>query len=152
MTTLREHVPLLVFRAGGQSLALPIASVGEVLPWRGVLAVPRPGEHVLGAIRWRDGLVAVLDLAAMLLGQPGKGARMCVVAVGADVPVAFPVTRVDAMPNLALGDLVHGGFSPSPVAGRYVRAVGPASPGQVVVLNLFAIAEKLNARRPGAPR
>lgn len=151
MSTMAARIPLMIFRAGGLSLALPTASVSAVVPWRGLVQVPRPGEHILGVLAWQSGLAAVVDLAA-LLGREATPARLAIIAGLDDANVAFPVTRVDSMPSLVLDDFVHSGFCEAAVPGRYVRAVGFSRNRQVIVLNLFAIADRLHLNTTGASR
>lgn len=151
MTAPATRIPLMIFRVSGLSLALPTTEVCAVVPWRGLVAVPRPRPHVLGVIRWRGGLVATVDLAGVL-GRAQTNGRLAVIAEADGVATAFPVTRVESMPSLVLEDFVHSGFCEAEIPGRYVRAVGFSQDRQVAVLNLFAIADRMHFLPSGASR
>jgi purine-binding chemotaxis protein CheW len=65
----------VVFRAGGERFALPLAAVREVvLPVPPFARVPRSGAAVRGAMNLRGRVVPVVDLAALVgLGAPRLG-------------------------------------------------------------------------------
>lgn len=66
---------IIVFRVGLSRLALPLASVREVvLPVR-LSRVPRAPEAVLGIMNLRGRVVAVVDLLLCLPGELGARAR-----------------------------------------------------------------------------
>ncbi|HWK89380.1 MAG TPA: chemotaxis protein CheW [Longimicrobium sp.] len=56
------QVQLVTFRVGGQEFGLDVFSVQEILPWRGVTAVPRAPAFVEGVLDVRGAVVPVVDL------------------------------------------------------------------------------------------
>ena len=71
METDPRHV---LFRAGGERFALPLAAVGVVVPPDPPFAhVPRTAAPVLGAMGLRGRVVAVVELAPLLGLSPSTG-------------------------------------------------------------------------------
>jgi purine-binding chemotaxis protein CheW len=106
----------VVFRAGGERFALPLAAVREVvLPQPPFARVPRSGAVVRGAMNLRGRVVAVVDLA-LLLGLP---------AAPPDPREGQIVVLEAARPGLGL--LVSGVIGVEPFAAG--AADGGAAPG-----------------------
>jgi purine-binding chemotaxis protein CheW len=62
-----EPLRYVVFKAGGERFALPLAAVREVvIPQPPFARVPRAGAPVRGAMNLRGRVVALVDLAALL--------------------------------------------------------------------------------------
>ncbi len=94
----------VLFRAGGERFALPLASVSVVVPPDPPFArVPRTAPPVLGAMGLRGRVVAVVEMAPMLglpAGQGGAGQGQVIVL---------------ARERRALGFLVDGVLGVEPV-------------------------------------
>ena len=103
------EVPLLAFRVAGQRYALPLASVVEifVLP-AGVVALPRSAGSALGMTEFRDGVLPLISLAALLGLTEAEGRRHVVVTrLGRGVAglVIGTVDGVAHVPEAAIDDV-----------------------------------------------
>jgi chemotaxis signal transduction protein len=88
----------MTLRVAGTWVAVDALRVWEVVgpqPW-----IPIPGATALtpGVLGWRGKAVAVVDLAAALLGagalQPGEAASRTIIAEAADCSLALPAEAV----------------------------------------------------------
>ncbi len=143
--SLREQATLLLFRVGGERLALPAHSVGSVFPVRAVRRVPhrtRPPFRGLccheGAILLTGALHVVLDMPAGDGGDPA--ARRMIVIGGGESGWAF---EVDAVESIRRVDPTS--FRPAPAtvpsaAGQCTVCLVPLEDGDAVLLNPEAIA------------
>lgn len=139
-----ERIPLLLFKVGGVTLAIPVRSVRRVLSYRPPIAVPLPRPGTLGLLLETEGMIPVMDLAG-LLRRNETDPTMLIVCDGEDFPIAFPVHEVVSMPSLTLSDFVHPGFVDVSVPARYVRAVGIEDDTRVIVLNTVSLMDHLAA-------
>jgi purine-binding chemotaxis protein CheW len=111
----------VLFRAGGERFALPLASVNVVVPPDPPFAlVPRTGPPVLGAMGLRGRVVAVVEMAPLLglpAAEPGATGQVIVLerdrralgflvdgVIGVE-PVDEPERRGDAPPVRGLSSL-----------------------------------------------
>ncbi|MDR0275383.1 MAG: chemotaxis protein CheW [Burkholderiaceae bacterium] len=60
----------LAVQAGQARLLLPLSHAGEIFSWSGVQRVPYARDWFLGVANLRGGLFGVIDLGALLGGQP----------------------------------------------------------------------------------
>ena len=135
----------VVFRAGGERFALPLASVSVVVPPDPPFAlVPRTAAPVVGAMGLRGRVVAVVEMAP-LLGLAGR------LAPGAGQVVVLERDR------RALGFLVDGVLGVEPVdpperPGDGLPVVGLSSlrGAPVAVLDPDALAESAHVLFRGA--
>lgn len=96
----------LVVRAGARRVALPLASLVEVIETAACLTVPAREPALRGVMRVRGRLVPLVHLGAFLDGRPcpeAVGEAAVVVAVGErrlclEVEEAAEVVRVEALP------------------------------------------------------
>lgn len=106
------QVALLAFRIAGQRYALPLAAVSEifVLP-DAVAALPRSAGSTLGMTEFRDGVLPLISLAALLGLVEAKGRRHVLVtrlgtavaglvAGAIDGVVRVPETSIDEVPAI----------------------------------------------------
>lgn len=133
-------VPIATFRAAGAWYGLPAAGVVDGLADGHITPLPQGRPHVRGVVRWRDEMVAVLELSGWLNGAPaaaGDGALLvCRAASGRHVAL-----RVDALgdvlgiPHAALRDWTRSGDAAP------LRLV----PGEGAMLTVLDAAEVLAA-------
>ncbi|HEU0013693.1 MAG TPA: chemotaxis protein CheW [Longimicrobium sp.] len=119
------QVQLVTFRVGGQEFGLDVFSVQEILPWRGVTAVPRAPAFVEGVLDVRGSVVPVVDLRRRFeLVDPAhdEDTRIVLVEYGGDRLglVVDAVTEVLRVPETAI--------SPPPsyikgLAAEFVRGI-----------------------------
>jgi chemotaxis signal transduction protein len=108
---------LVLVRAGGRVLALPLAAVREVVPARPAVRLPGAGPAVRGLVNVRGRVTTVLDLAACL-GLPPlpPGPDQRIVLVGyRDRTVGLAVDEVDRLLDVG-GDPAAAADVPEPVS------------------------------------
>lgn len=66
---------VLTFRVAGVPYAIAVARVIEVVPRVPLRAVPHAPSHLAGLLRYRGGVVPVVDLG-LLMGGPACGERL----------------------------------------------------------------------------
>ena len=138
----RRHV---IFGAGGERFALPLAAVNAVVPPDPPFAlVPRTAPPVLGAMGVRGRVVAVVEMAPLLGLPPGRVAQGKVLVLERDRrALAFLVDEVMGVEPLDLPATTGEG---TPVRGLTSLAGSP-----VAVLDpdaLAAAAHRLFRGRP----
>jgi purine-binding chemotaxis protein CheW len=112
----------LTFTLGGETFAIGILNVKEIIGYTGVTEVPMMSECIRGVINLRGAVVTVMDLAARF-GRPPSvvGKRTCIVIVeiehGGEQHVVGVV--VDAV-NAVL-DIGHEDIEPPPSFGAKIR-------------------------------
>lgn len=132
METDTRHV---LFRAGGERFALPLASVGVVVPPDPPFAhVPRTAAPVLGAMGLRGRVVAVVELAPLLGldATPGRGPGQVVVLDRERRALGFLVDAVDGVE--VVGPAERPGDAPP------VKGLASVRGGLVAVLDPDALA------------
>ena len=127
----------VVFRAGGERFALPLAAIREVvLPQPPFARVPRCGPPVRGAMNLRGRVIAVVDLALLLglraaaageregqivvleAARPGLGLLVAGV-IGVE---ALAIEAAAAVPALGRGVATRHGAATLLDAGEVARA------------------------------
>ena len=137
----------MLFRAGGERFALPLASVSEVAtPQPPFARVPRSAEAVRGAMNLRGRVVAVVD-PAPLLGLPPQSLR-----VGQGQVLVLDRDR------RVLGFLVEGVLGVEavdaperPAEGAPVRGLATVKGAPVAVLDPDALAREAARLFGGRP-
>lgn len=153
----RAHAPArgpvvehLAFRLVGETYALPLADVREILTSPPVTLVPRAAKEVVGIVSVRGQLVTVLDLAARLglregtPGNPplGRKTRILLVPGPLGEIMGLLVDEVLSVYRLAEPEIEPVGVLGGNVA-EYVTGIGRRDG---VVLILLALAPLLGQR------
>ena len=79
-----SHITLACFQVGGDSYALDVTQLREVVRWQTITPLPRAPELIEGVIDLRGAIVPVVDLGRLLLGTrvvPGARARIAIAEV-----------------------------------------------------------------------
>ncbi|MFZ5580792.1 MAG: chemotaxis protein CheW [Pseudomonadota bacterium] len=115
----------LAFLAAGETYAISVLKVKEIIEYQGVTHVPRMPEFLLGAINLRGAIVPVVDLACRL-GTRAKvetGRRSCILIVevgGEDGGEGMDVgLMVDAVTRVT--DIEASEIEPPPSFGGALR-------------------------------
>ncbi len=138
MTALR----LLLFRCGGQVLAVEAGVVREILAASEPTRIPGSSPAVLGLVNVRGTLVPVVD-TAQAVGLPGSHPRGTLVIVERHGrPVALAVDEVIDLVTMPTASLDEGSALPG-VRKGLVRAVGSAGGHAFVQLATDAVLEPL---------
>jgi purine-binding chemotaxis protein CheW len=113
----------LTFSAAGETYAMPIAAIKEIIEHGAVTAIPLMPAFIRGVINLRGAVVPVIDLAARL-GFPAStiGRRTCIVIVEMQhdderFDMGLVVEGVSEVLELATSDL-----EPPPSFGARVRS------------------------------
>jgi purine-binding chemotaxis protein CheW len=147
-----NRVTLACFEVQGNTYALDVSSVREVVRWQAVTPLPRAPTLIQGVVDLRGAVIPIVDLAEVLRGEaslPGDATRIAVVEVDGLVLglVVDAVLDVRAVEASALGDppalATHAGYE----AARAVVRRADAAP--ILVLSLDHLLECIyrSARR-----
>lgn len=136
-------VQLLLFRCGGQVLALEAGLVREILTASQATRIPGAPAAVLGLVNVRGTLVPVVDAArAAGLGEGNGEAGSLVLVERRGRPVALVVEEVLDLVTVGTGDLNPRESLPG-VRADLVQAVGTAGGRAFVQLASDALLEPL---------
>jgi len=122
----------LTFVLGGETYAIGILSIKEIIEYRGVTAVPRSPAAIRGVINLRGAVVPVLDLAQRLGRTAGpETKRTCIVIVEATLAgeqqvLGVVVDAVSAVKTIAAADI-----EPPPSFGLHLKAEFVSGMGKV---------------------
>jgi purine-binding chemotaxis protein CheW len=127
-----DHAQYLTFMLGGETLAIGILSVREIIEYGGLTEVPMMPECIRGVINLRGAVVPVLDLSARF-GRTSTAVtkRTCIVIVevsnGEEQQViGVVVDAVNAVLEIAAADI-----EPPPSFGAKIRTDFIAGMGKV---------------------
>ncbi len=137
MSTLR----LLLFRCGGQVLAVEAGTVREIIASGETTRIPGAADAVRGLVNVRGTLVPVVD-AAMAAGLGAGGRETLVLVERSGRPVALAVDEVLDLVTVDAATLDAGASLPG-VRPDLVRAVGSAAGHSFVQLATDALFEPL---------
>ena len=119
-----KRVEYLAFVLAGETYAVQIAHVAEILRPPPVTDVPRAPANVLGVISVRGKLVTVLDLRKQLrlpAAAPDRKTRVLLADVGTGEQIGLLVDEVHQVWRLAADEIepsnVLGGEQPAHIAG-----------------------------------
>lgn len=113
----------LAFTSGGETFAIDIRSVREVIQYEGLTEVPLMPGFIRGVINLRGSVVPVIDLAVRL-GRPAAevARRTCVVIL--EVPAAGETAVVGILVDSVneVLDIGSGEIDPAPAFGQEPRS------------------------------
>jgi purine-binding chemotaxis protein CheW len=133
----------VTFLVAGETYAVAIESVREVITWVPVTRVPHAAASVRGVINLRGEIVPVLDLRVQL-GSPATDPtdRTCIVIVragdggGRRAQAGLVVDAALDIVRLAAAELQLRRDMDSAVAGAYVAAVARTKTGLTMMLDV----------------
>jgi purine-binding chemotaxis protein CheW len=118
-----QHIQYLTFMLGGESFAIEILRVKEIIEFTGVTDVPMMPSCIRGVINLRGSVVPVLDLAQRF-GRPSGEVtkRTCVVIVEmAGTAGGHPVIGVIVDAVNAVLEIPSNEIEPAPSFGARIR-------------------------------
>lgn len=133
---------LLLFRCGGQVLAVEAGAVREILAATEPTRIPGTPAAVLGLVNVRGTLVPVVDAAAAVGLSARNGAPTLVLVDRHDKPVALAVEEVLDLVTVESSSL-DGHASLPGVRPDLVRAVGSTGGHSFVQLAVDALLDPL---------
>ena len=127
-----DHSQYLTFMLGGESFAIGILAIKEIIEYGGVTEVPMMPACIRGVINLRGAVVPVMDLA-LRFNRPASaiGKRTCIVIVeietnGEQQIVGVMVDAVNAVLEIAAADV-----EPAPSFGTRIQPDFIAGMGKV---------------------
>ncbi len=144
----------LVFRIGGEWLALPTSIFKRIVQTRAIHTLPhRQHDAVLGVVNVQGELLVCLSLAHLLGFESGPAThddrarhdlpRMLVVS-RAEEHAVFPVDQVDGVHRIAAASFCPPPATLSHAAAAHTRAVAPWRGMSVGLLDAHALFDTLN--------
>ncbi|MFZ2405245.1 MAG: chemotaxis protein CheW [Methylobacter sp.] len=139
---LEEQQQYLTFMLSGETYAISILRIKEIIQYGQLTEVPRMPDFIRGVINLRGAVVPVIDLSARFGKQPTAiGRRNCIiiieVALGAETQsVGVMVDAVNAVLEIPGSEI-----EPAPTFGTNIRADFIAGMGKingkfVIILNI----------------
>ncbi|WP_422010588.1 chemotaxis protein CheW [Roseateles sp.] len=129
----------LTFNLAGETFAIGILSIKEIIQFRGLTEVPMMPRSVRGVINLRGAVVPVVDLA-MRFGKPASlaGRRSCIVIVevadGSDSPVlGVMVDAVSEVVDIPPEDIEDAPSFGASIRREFIAGIGKLR-GKFVVL------------------
>ncbi|WP_293761229.1 chemotaxis protein CheW [uncultured Aquitalea sp.] len=132
----------LTFQAAGESFAIGILSIKEILEYARLTTVPQMPAFVCGVMNLRGTVVPVIDLAQRLARaptQPGRRSCIVIVEVRSEEQIQYIGVLVDVVHEvLGIADV---DMLPAPAFGSRLRAdfikhMARTAKGFVVVLDI----------------
>lgn len=127
-----EHAQYLTFMLGGESFAIRILAIREIIEYGGLTEVPMMPASIKGVINLRGAVVPVVDLAVRFGRQSGEiTKRTCIVIVeleseGEQQVIGVIVDAVNAVLEIPATDI-----EPPPSFGAKIRTEFIAGMGKV---------------------
>jgi purine-binding chemotaxis protein CheW len=139
---LEEQQQYLTFMLSGETYAIGILRIKEIIQYGQLTEVPRMPDFILGVINLRGAVVPVIDLSARFGKPPTSiGRRNCIiiieVAIGEETQsVGVMVDTVNAVLEIPACEI-----EPAPTFGTHIRADFIAGMGKingkfVIILNI----------------
>lgn len=132
----------LTFHLGGETFALEIRHIKEIIEYGGVTEVPLMPAFLRGVINLRGSVVPVIDLAVRFGRAPTAiGKRSCIVIVEVEYgggwhDLGVIVDAVNEVLELAPGDIEPTPSFGAGLRSEFIRGMGKLGNGFVIVLSL----------------
>jgi purine-binding chemotaxis protein CheW len=134
-------VEMLTFTLAGETYAVPIENIVEIVEPRKTTRVPNADRDVVGIISLRGTIVTIIDVRGKLghgHADFGTEARVVVVDRGGEMS-GFLVDRVWRVVKIAPAALAPAPIASASEQSEYVRSVFQAGNGLAIVLDLEKI-------------
>lgn len=139
---LEEQQQYLTFMLSGETYAVSILRIKEIIQYGQLTEVPRMPDFIRGVINLRGAVVPVIDLSARFGKSPTAiGRRNCIIiieaALGAESQnVGVMVDAVNAVLEIPINEI-----EPTPAFGTHIRAdfiagIGKINGKFVIILNI----------------
>ncbi|MDP1771134.1 MAG: chemotaxis protein CheW [Methylobacter sp.] len=137
-----EQQQYLTFMLSGETYAISILRIKEIIQYGQLTEVPRMPDFIRGVINLRGAVVPVIDLSARFGKQPTSiGRRNCIIIIEVEVEektqsVGVMVDAVNAVLEIPANEI-----EPAPTFGTNIRADFIAGMGKingkfVIILNI----------------
>lgn len=137
-----EQQQYLTFMLSGETYAISILRIKEIIQYGQLTEVPRMPDFIRGVINLRGAVVPVIDLSARFGKSPTAiGRRNCIIII--EVAVGDEIQSVGVMVDAvnAVLDIPASEIEPAPTFGTHIRADFIAGMGKidgkfVIILNI----------------
>ncbi|MFZ2853899.1 MAG: chemotaxis protein CheW [Rhodocyclaceae bacterium] len=153
-----EPSQYLIFTLNGESFAMDILQIREIIEFGHLTEVPMTPETVRGVINLRGAVVPVIDLSARFdRGQTAVGRRTCIVILEIDDGEALQTVGIVVDGVTEVLEIAAADIEPPPAFGARMRTdfiAGMARLGErfVIILDLasvLSLAELAQLAEPG---
>jgi len=140
--SLNEDTQYLTFAALGQTMAIAILEVAEIIEIAAMTRVPMMSENIRGVINLRGNVVPVVDLSARLGGsQSTLSRRTCIVLVeitldGKKQPMGMLVDAVNEILDISEDAIQKAPDFGTDVAAEFIERMGRVNDDFIIILNL----------------
>ena len=139
---LEEEQQYLTFMLSGETYAISILSIKEIIQFGQLTEVPRMPDFIRGVINLRGAVVPVIDLSARFGKPPTQvGRRNCIIII--EVALGAETQNVGVMVDAvnAVLEIPDSEIEPAPTFGTNIRADFIAGMGKingkfVIILNI----------------
>lgn len=137
-----EPLQVLTFGLGGETFAMPIVHIKEIIEYGQVTRVPMLPPFIRGVFNLRGAVVPVVDLASRFGGEPSAvGRRTCIVIVELALADAVLVLGVVVDAVSAVLEISPADIEPPPAFGArlrtdFIRGMGKVGGRFVVILDV----------------
>jgi purine-binding chemotaxis protein CheW len=139
---LEEQQQYLTFMLGGETYAISILRIKEIIQYGSLTAVPRMPDFIRGVINLRGAVVPVIDLSARFGKQPtAVGRRNCIIII--EVEIGEEAHNIGVMVDAvnAVLEIPDSDIEPAPTFGTQIRTDFIAGMGKVngkfvIILNI----------------
>jgi len=148
--TFSEENQYLTFTALGQTMAIAILEVAEIIEVASMTRVPMTPDSIRGVINLRGNVVPVVDLAARLGGSPSTlSRRSCIVLVdsvvdGQKQPMGMLVDGVNEILDIAADAIQKTPDFGTDVAPEFIERMGRVGDEFIILLNLERVLDAVD--------
>ena len=131
----------MTVRVANVELALPIETVGEVVPTPDVLPVPMTPASIAGVVSLRGEVVPVVDLGLRVLGRAAsRSGRLAILTLeGSEERVALLVDAVSGLIGRSSRRVEATADAAPGVAPRFIAGAVAATPERIVAVLDIAV-------------
>jgi purine-binding chemotaxis protein CheW len=139
---LEEQQQYLTFMLSGETYAISILRIKEIIQYGQLTAVPRMPDFIRGVINLRGAVVPVIDLSARFGKSPtAVGRRNCIIII--EVAIGNEAHNVGVMVDAvnAVLEIPSNEIEPAPTFGTHIRndfiaGMGKVNGKFVIILNI----------------
>ena len=137
-----ETQQYLTFMLSGETYAISILRIKEIIQYGQLTEVPRMPDFIRGVINLRGAVVPVIDLSARFGKQPTQvGRRNCIIIIEVDIGTEIQNVGVMVDAVSAVLEIPGHEIEPAPTFGTNIRADFIAGMGKingkfVIILNI----------------
>lgn len=162
VASITEMVQYLTFDLDGETFALEISKVREVLDFTAVNKVPQTPDFMLGVINLRGNVVPVVDMRRKFgMGRAGETTNTCIIIIETELDGESMVLGALADSVREVLELAPDQVAPPPRIGtklkdRFIKGMGRRGSQFIIILDIdrvfsaeeLAVAVGIGAEKP----